>query len=300
MTLDTRIADQPGPWQIERIEPGSASRRLPGLVRRADFTIAIAPETRGTLRQLAASIARAGGTSLGSSPEAIDLVADKLRLAGHLTRVGVPSPRAIQVEPRLGLPPDAAYPAILKPVDGAGCLDTLHVADRDDPIVSSFSGEIGMLQPFVRGEARSATFLARPDGPPILLGVALQSITIDDSRLAYRGGTILTDDLPRDHPARCAVASVPGLSGLVGVDYIQNGIAFDAVIIEINPRPTTSCVGLVASLDPGRLAEAWLDSAEGTKRVRSSPRRLPGRTTSFRADGSIFAGDPAPTSESIE
>ncbi|HEY2158282.1 MAG TPA: ATP-dependent carboxylate-amine ligase, partial [Isosphaeraceae bacterium] len=96
MTLDARMPDEHGPWRIERIEPGSASGALPGLVRRADFTIAVAPETRGTLRNLAASIARAGGRSLGSPPKAIDLTADKLRLAAHLTRAGVHSPTSIR------------------------------------------------------------------------------------------------------------------------------------------------------------------------------------------------------------
>jgi predicted ATP-grasp superfamily ATP-dependent carboligase len=299
MTLDTRLAYEDGPWTIERIGPGSAAHVLPALVRGADFTIAIAPETRGILGDLAATIARAGGRSLGSLPEAIGLAADKLRLSAHLMEAGIETPTSIRVEPRLGLPTDAVYPAVLKPIDGAGCLNTLQVDAPDDPIVSTFPEEVGLLQPLVHGEARSASFLARPGRPPLLLGVGLQAMTMVGGRLIYKGGTILRDDLPGDHPARRAVASVPGLSGLVGVDYIHDPLTSDAVVIEVNPRPTTSCVGLIASLDPGRLARAWLELAGGGEWPHWSRLGLPTRSITFGADGSIFHDDRSPTSGSF-
>jgi predicted ATP-grasp superfamily ATP-dependent carboligase len=286
MTLDTRATDEHGPWTTARIAPGLASRALPEMIRRADLTIPIAPETGGTLRDLADLIAEAGGHSLGSMPGAIDIAADKLRLAAHLSAAGVRCPCSTRFVPRDGLSREASYPAILKPIDGAGCVETLFVTGPNDPLVSTFSGDVGLLQPFVPGEPRSATFLAHPGGPPILLCVARQFIEIAGGRLAYRGGRILTEDLPRDHPARLAVSSVPGLSGLIGVDYIQDH-ATSAVVLEINPRPTTSCVGLIAALGPGRLATAWLDSAHG----RSIALDLPARSLSFRPDGSTFEAD---------
>ncbi len=299
MTLDTRIPCEPGPWTIQRIAPGTAAGALPALVRQAESTIPIAPETHGTLCELAATIARSGGRSLGSSPASIELAADKLRMAEHLSRADVPTPSTIRVEPRRGLPRTATYPAILKPVDGAGCVDTFLVRNPDDPIVAAFPDGAGLLQPFIGGEPRSASFLVRSGRAPILLGVGLQSIPVVDGRLAYRGGTILTDDLPNEHPSRRAVASVPGLAGFVGVDYIHDPMTARAVVIEINPRPTTSCVGLVASLGRGQLARAWLELVGGKGSPRLTSHDLPRRSVSFRRDGTPGIDSPLQTAEAL-
>lgn len=277
MTLDARLPDEPGPWTTIRARPGRGAGSVPALASRADHTILIAPETGGLLAGLARSVARRGGRSLGSTPEAIELAADKLRLADRLLAAGVPTPESRLVRPGRGLPRDASYPAVLKPIDGAGALDTLLVGSPDDPIVATYPGETGLLQPFVPGEPRSASFLIGTGRPARLVAVGRQEIAVGAGRFAYLGGTILADGLADDHPARRAVAAVPGLAGLVGVDYMHDPRTGGAVVLEINPRPTTSCVGLVAALGPGRLASAWLDpTAEAT----------PSRACTFRADGS--------------
>ena len=138
MTLDARLPDEPGPWTTHRIRPGTAARSLPALASCADHTILIAPETGGLLRDLTLALGRSGANLLGSTPGAIDLAADKLRLADHFARAGVPHPETRLVHPRSGLPRDAIYPAVLKPTDGAGAVDTLLVAYPDDPIVAVF------------------------------------------------------------------------------------------------------------------------------------------------------------------
>src|SRR5262249_43609842 len=55
-----------------------------------------------------------------------------------------------------------------------------------------------------------------------------------------------------------AVESVPGLRGFVGVDFVWEPDRRHATVLEINPRPTTSFVGLRRLLPPGYLAQAWL------------------------------------------
>src|SRR5438552_15158861 len=50
----------------------------------ADWTLAIAPESNNILLERCRWVARAGGKWLGSRPEALNLVADKLRLSCHL------------------------------------------------------------------------------------------------------------------------------------------------------------------------------------------------------------------------
>ncbi len=56
--------------------------------------------------------------------------------------------------------------------------------------------------------------------------------------------------LPQLKPA---VDAITGLRGFVGVDFIWNADERHATILEINPRPTTSYVGL-SRLAPSRLA----------------------------------------------
>lgn len=285
-TRDDRLPPDSDPGEVVRVAPGSGCAAVVRIAREVDFTIVIAPETGGLLADLTRAVAESGGRSLGGSPEAIDLAGDKLRLADHLERAGVPTPPSRRVRPAEGLPRDFPYPAVLKPIDGAGSLDTLLVEDPDDPIRRDFPHDEGLLQPFAAGEPRSATFLGLPGGPPRLLGVARQRISRTRGCFAYEGGSILLNDLEVDHPARRAAASIPGLLGLFGVDYLQGDHGDGATVLEINPRPTTSCVGLVPALGAGRLAASWLagfgppppDETHDVPRPRHPVSFLPGGT----------------------
>ena len=60
MTLDARLPAEPGPWRVESIAPGEHGRKLRELCRRADFTVLVAPETRGTLAELTRDLLAAG------------------------------------------------------------------------------------------------------------------------------------------------------------------------------------------------------------------------------------------------
>ena len=56
-----------------------------------------------------------------------------------------------------------------------------------------------------------------------------------------------------------AVRSVAGLRGFVGVDFVRDETTGETTVIEINPRPTTSYVGLARLCPAGAIAGAWLD-----------------------------------------
>ena len=58
------------------------------------------------------------------------------------------------------------------------------------------------------------------------------------------------------------VRAIPGLQGWVGIDYIDDGSSVP-IVLEVNPRPTTSLVAFLSLLDRGMLAEAWLGQYEG-------------------------------------
>src|SRR5262245_64895428 len=67
LTLDARLPDDPGPWTIERIEPGREVDRLCELAGAADVTVLVAPETAGTLARRTRDLRKAGARVLGSS-----------------------------------------------------------------------------------------------------------------------------------------------------------------------------------------------------------------------------------------
>lgn len=259
----------------------------------ADWTLVIAPETGGILESVARQVLRAGGRLLGPSPEAIRLTSDKLMLAEHLraSRVATPETVVITASPPegcAGIPATLRWvwstpsgcntwlgshpnglpqplteidPIVLKPRDGAGSQDTFLIRDPSEleKILPTLSGEM-IVQPFIAGRAASVAFLIGPhDVMPLLpCGQELS----DDGRFHYRGGSIpLAVELANrgTELARCAIVAVRGLLGYVGVDLV---LEQEDVVIEINPRLTTSYLGLRAACREN-LAEAMLRMAEG-------------------------------------
>ncbi len=260
VTLDSRLPDDPGPWIIARIAEGEHDDRVRELARAADFTVLVAPETSGILAGLTRDLQQAGARLLGSSAEAVALSGDKARLAATLGSLGIDTPPARTIIPSLGLPADADYPAVLKPVDGAGSVDTYYLADARSLPDDARTMPVALLQPFVPGVPMSASFLASEGPQAWLVGMGTQHMAVRACRFEYRGGTMPSLERRALPQILSALNGVEGLRGFVGVDFIWDAAHRRATILEINPRPTTSCVGLCRLLPPGRLARAWLDA----------------------------------------
>jgi predicted ATP-grasp superfamily ATP-dependent carboligase len=140
-----------------------------------------------------------------------------------------------------------------------------------------------ILQEFVPGRAASVAFLCGPAGNVPLVPSA-QHLS-DDGRFTYRGGEVPLPPVLAERAVRLAaraVDCVPGLLGYVGVDLVVGYGARDAAV-EINPRLTTSYVGLRALAD-FNVAAALLRVAVGED---PGPLRWkPGRVR-FAADGTV-------------
>ena len=198
-----------------------------------DRALIIAPETGGVLLQLAERFADGW---LGCTPEAIALATDKLAMFQHWREHGVRTPATTDREPTRC----EALPVIWKPRDGCGSTDTFLLKDAFELAVAKASATGPMIhQEFVPGLAASVAFL---NGTPLIPCVQHLST---DGRFQYLGGEL---PLPPEWAERAfviasaAVRCVPGLRGFFGVDVVL-GDTHDWAI-EINPRLTTSYVGL--------------------------------------------------------
>jgi predicted ATP-grasp superfamily ATP-dependent carboligase len=250
------------------------------LARSADWTLVIAPEFDGILAERCRQVEESGGRLLGPSSAAVRLTADKLALSHHLRAAGVPTPECTQVGGT------AVFPAVLKPRDGAGSQATFLIDNEGETAgrlrqaaAEGWGGEL-ILQAFAPGTAASVAFLVGT-GRCVALAPAAQHLS-DDGRFRYLGGSVPLPDGLRERAvtlARRAVEAVPGLRGYVGVDVVLGEV--DAVI-EINPRLTTSYVGLRA-LAETNLAAAMLRVAAGEE---AALRWRPG-VVRFGADGTL-------------
>jgi predicted ATP-grasp superfamily ATP-dependent carboligase len=136
---------------------------------------------------------------------------------------------------------------VREPAELAGALTLLHQVTSHDEII---------LQSFVAGVHASVSLLAAGE-QSLPLSLNGQAIEVG-CPFVYRGGTV-----PLLHPmaaraltvAQSAVRLIPGLHGYVGVDLILT--RDEALLIEINPRLTTSYIGLRQVIDLNLAQAIW-------------------------------------------
>jgi hypothetical protein len=249
------------------VAPDAEERAFRALARAATGSLVIAPECDGLLAERCRWVEEEGRRLLGPSSAAVRRTGDKLELARHLLARGVPTP---PTAPWPGEPPPSAFPLVCKPRDGAGSQATFLVRDERElsccvgqARAEGWEGEM-VVQPHVPGRAVSVAFLTGP-GQRVALPAAEQILS-EDGRFRYEGGRLpLPEGLNRRarRLAERAVTAVEGLCGYVGVDLVLGEEADGGDrVIEINPRLTTSYVGLRA-LARFNLAEALLAAAAG-------------------------------------
>lgn len=224
------------------------------LARLADWSLVIAPETDRRLELLCRQVLAMGGRLLGPSPDAIAITSDKLSLARIWEQRGVPTPRTWAVADV----PGEWNKFIIKPRDGCGSQATRFSDSPPTP----WEGEL-IAQEYVLGTPASVAFLVGPhDIVPL---IPCEQLISDDGTFQYRGGKAPLDSSLQEQATETALAAIKpivGLFGYVGVDLV---VAKDrAWAIEINPRLTTSYIGLRA-MTTNNLVAAMLDVATGQR-----------------------------------
>lgn len=204
----------------------------------ADASWLIAPETEGCLRRLAELVAKQKRPLFNCTPEAIDITTSKQRTAQVLAAADVP---VIACYASMQALPANVSAVVVKPDDGAGCVDT-YVVHRGESIPSL---RVGMIyQPYVAGDARSFSMLCTRGGVQLLC-INRQHVDRRENFLAFHGVEAdVVDDTDGEIMALAERihAAIPGLRGYVGVDFVQT--VDGPVVVEINPRLTSAYVGM--------------------------------------------------------
>ncbi|MCI0640601.1 MAG: ATP-grasp domain-containing protein [Gemmataceae bacterium] len=268
--------------------PAASKRRsrLHDGIAQADAVLLIAPEFDNLLLDCVRLVENAGKQLFSPSSEAVRLTADKLALFKHWQALGVPTPaiiaacREFKVDPtlRVGIeskPSPESFPLVCKPRFGAGAQATILVERAEDycrrveQVATEWPGQEFLLQEYAPGQAASISFLVGPRQTLALpAGWQLQS---SDGRFRYQGGSMPLAPalgLRAQRLGLRALEGIAGLCGFVGVDLVLGRAAdgSDDRAIEINPRPTTSYLGL-RQLAKENLAEAICRLVAGENNV---------------------------------
>jgi predicted ATP-grasp superfamily ATP-dependent carboligase len=273
-----------GATVIDVASRGERDDALLGEASASDATVVIAPETDGALLAVASALEGAGAKLASPSTEFIAIASDKTATVERMIAAAVPATEGRTLAADEPLPIDFPYPAVVKPIDGAGSQDTHVVARHEDrPPAYAWPRRI---ERYVPGVAASVAALCG-GADPRLLTPCRQRLSVDGSLRYLGGSTPLPPGLAdrATNLARQALGAMPATVGYVGIDLVLGTSPHgdDDTVIEVNPRLTTSYVGLRAAAR-GNLAEAMLAATRGEAfELAFDPRPL-----AWDADGAVY------------
>jgi predicted ATP-grasp superfamily ATP-dependent carboligase len=226
------------------------------------------------------------GKLLCPGADFVQLAGSKQQTATRLHATGVPVPYGISLGWPDKLPADFPYPAVLKRDDGAGSQAVIYCEEpRDGRIKRRIAASEWRLERYCPGIAASVAVLCGPSGG-LVLPACLQWLS-SDKKFQYQGG--MTPLAPKlnargQRLARQVITAMPSTVGYFGIDMVL-GEAEDGsqdFVIEVNPRLTTSYIGLRAICQQN-LAQAMLDVAAG----RACDLSFDQRRVQFTTDGQV-------------
>ncbi len=214
----------------------------------ADAVLPIAPETDGLLEALCREVEQAGKILLNSRPRAVAVAASKQATFECLAAAGVPVVTTWQAD---RAPCRAASTVIVKPDMGAGCQGIRLLAGEralDDFLTQQTDLSKWLIQPYVHGVPASLSLMVGDDCL-CLLGTNRQRFAQIDDGFVLLGCVVngMIESAEALFPlAQRLCRAMPGLWGYVGVDLMLTEAG--PVVLEVNPRLTTSYVGLSRSV----------------------------------------------------
>ncbi len=245
--MDERLKDRINPLGVEQCIITQAQNTDDEFVRlmlQCDAVWPIAPESEGILQDLCATVEAAGKRLLTSPARAVQIAGNKFNTYQLLMQYGiatVPTQRYSDFEW------DGCLQWIVKPIDGVGCGDSYIVSKPEDfKQMSSRTGTY-IIQPHLQGKKTSLSCIFKA-GKGWLLCVNSQHFEIINQQ--YRLVNIIVNyDIKSEiyYSLLDKIAeALPELWGYVGIDLIET--TEQILVLEINPRLTTSFAGIKSAL----------------------------------------------------
>jgi predicted ATP-grasp superfamily ATP-dependent carboligase len=276
--LDSRIARVKPPIDADCVVSVFSSQEaqvnLEKISESADAAYVIAPETDGVLQSLVEIVEQTGAVSLNCPARVIEKVSDKVGFYEFMRKFGLPLPETKMFsvaddlkEIKKAIRGSLNFPLIFKPSNGVSCCglsvvrNEEQVAGAVDKIKRESSNKHFLVQELIKGAAASVSLVSTGnDAVPISLNRQDVMIETPEACSGYSGGSVPFANPLRAEAFKVAekiVKSFPDFRGYLGVDFVLT--KDEAVAIEVNPRLTTSYVGLrrVVNFNP---AQAIIDA----------------------------------------
>jgi len=238
----------------------NASNEFTRLAQHCDASWPIAPEFDGLLQGLCQTVTDLNKLLLSSPAQAVAITGDKWLCYQHLKQhhiATVPTRLFTDIDQYEG---DSST-WVVKPLDGVGCIDSYILSDREDFMAMQTRSGRYIIQPQLAGQTTSLSCLFK-QGRGWLLCANQQQFTISKQQYHLAGLVVNhSDDVAAYSILVDAIAqALPALWGYVGIDLIET--PEQTWVLEINPRLTTSYVGINEALGLN-VVEAVLQLVQG-------------------------------------
>ncbi len=275
--LDSRLKAFNPPIEADNIISIFSHKELDKALKKisqaVDAVYIIAPESDQVLQRLVEVVEISGGIPLNCQVNTIRKASNKMKLYRILKKIGLRVPETLIVDIRENVEQikhivgKLGFPLVFKPVDGVGCCG-LSVVRNESQIVAAVnkimkesSSEYFIAQRLIKGAAASVSLISTgEEALPVTLNKQMITLASPNSDSSYDGGVVpLRHSLEKEalRVAQMAVKSLTGLRGYIGVDMVLT--REEPVVMEVNPRLTTSYIGLrkVVNFNP---AQAIIDA----------------------------------------
>lgn len=233
------------------------------LSKECDAGIVIAPDDQ--LYALTVLL-ESNTVNLGCPSDFVKICTDKLRTSKLLSEAGIPVPRLMSVE-EVERTEDEQQRYVSKPRYGcaAESIFILNAGNLHEALALYNSSEY-IITEFISGGDDISSSIIAGNSSILPLTINKQFIKAEGGHLRYEGGFVpysLGDEAEREimRISKKVVTKLHG-GGYVGIDFVlgEDGTAY---VVDVNPRPTTSIVGIARVLNQ-EVADLILRAKFGT------------------------------------
>ena len=216
------------------------------LSKESDAGIVIAPDEK--LCELT-EVVESNTVNLGCPSECVKICADKIQTTKILAEKGIPVPGIVSEEE---MRRDDTWKRVFvkKPRYGCGSENVFILNGKGNREDISFDDN-HIVTEFIQGENISSSVIAE-DSFALPLTINKQFIRMEQERLIYEGG-LVPYLIERNAERKIMsiskkVVAMLDCKGYVGIDFVlgDDGTAY---VVDVNPRPTTSIVGIARVLN---------------------------------------------------